>query len=271
MTYAGGDRARLETSEASALEIPSWVPAAIATLGQTGYAEAIARPLHLMAESFEEHAKALKRVASDDRMERVWSELYGRRQGVGKERKYAHPANPKMVHACPYFSAVKHISNEPEEQDRVQEQAAAVMFLVVTGHFTWDRRYGFGPRTRTEAEINREIATIMELADRHEQDACTYDQLGSGRAARTLRTLAADNRKLADLLRPDPQNPWTVKRKSSRWASDWDRGLIIQITQYCTMLFGKELSGTVATLANVALDRNDITKATVQGVVKHVR
>jgi len=176
-----------------------------------------------------------------------------------------------MVWACPQFRGLEDISDEPEEHDRVQDQAAAVLFLVATGNALWDRRYGVGPRTRTEAEVNEEIAELQELADSNETAASKYVRLGDWRAAQILQDLAANTRRQADLRHPHPRNPWIVKRKSRRARDDWDRGLIIEIAQCCVILFGRKLLETVATLSNVALDREDVTKGIVQGVVKHIR
>jgi len=176
-----------------------------------------------------------------------------------------------MVRVCPQFSGVEHISRESDEHGRVQDQAAAVLFLVVTGNALWDRRYDVGPRTRTEAELNEEINALRQLADRTEGCAGEYERLGFWREAATLRHFVTDTRRQADLRRPDSRNPWIVKRLSRRAGDDWDRGLVIEITQTCGMLFGKKMLGTVSTLSNVALDRNDITKSTVQGMVKRLR
>jgi hypothetical protein len=204
-------------------------------------------------------------------MREVWKEIGRRRGGVGRGGQYVHPARPEGIRACPQFQAVEKISQQPDERDRVQEQAGAVLFLVVTGHCLWNRRSSFGPRTRTLVEANRETVALNELSASHEQDANKYDLLGNRQAARILRELAADSRNEAELRHAHPDDAWIVKRSSSRCGDDWDRGLIIEIAQTCCLLFRKLLLGTVATLSNVALDRKDLTKGAVQGVVKHFR
>jgi hypothetical protein len=203
-------------------------------------------------------------------MHEVWTEIRRKSGGAGRAGPYVHPAQPEMIRL--HFGYLEHMSQQPDERDRLQEQACAVLFLVVMSHFIWgDLRSNIGPRTQTQAEANQETVALHELAASHEDDANKHDRLGNWEAGQTLRKLAADSRSQADRRRPDRRNPLIVKRKSSRCGDDWDRGLIIQITQTCRALFGKSLLGTVATLSNVALDREDITRGAVQGVVKHVR
>jgi hypothetical protein len=73
---------------------------------------------------------------------------------------------------------------------------------------------------------------------------------------------------MAEARRPDLRDPFIVTRETNRIGNPWDHGLIIGIAQTCLILFGKQLLGTVATLSKVALNRGDITKGAVQGVVK---
>jgi hypothetical protein len=249
------------------LEIHDWVPRAVAAVAQTLYLEAIVRP----TDAFGAYTNALRCVATDERMREVWKEINRRGGGLAQAGQYAHPARPKNVRDCLHFRTVEHLSQQPDERDRVQEQAAAILFLVVTGFFIRDRRFGIGPRTRTQVEANLAAKALDELAASNENDARRYDDLGYQQKAHILRELAADSRSQANLRRPDPRDPWIVERKSSRFGDNWDRGLIIEITQTCRFLFGTQLLGTAATLSNVALGRDDITKGTVQGVVKHVR
>jgi hypothetical protein len=257
-------------SASASLEMCGWVPQPVISLAWTLYADAVARPLGLLPEPFSAHTNAIRRAATDERMEKVLKLLYKRQGGIGRAGRFVHAARPEMVRTSPYFRGVEHISQQPDECDRVQDQAAAILFLVVTGNPVWDRRSDAGPRTQTFAVANQEAEILQELAAGHERDAIKYEQLGNCQAARTLRALAAHNRVDAKKRQPDPCNPWTVKRNSNRLGDDWNRGRIIDITQNCIILFGKKLLGTVTTLSNVALDRQDITKGMVQGVVKHL-
>jgi hypothetical protein len=199
-------------------------------------------------------------------MRKVWKEL-GRRQPDGS---YVHPARQVRTH--PRFQAVENISQQPDDQDRAQEQATALLFLDATGILLHDRRINWGPRTWTQAEASQASGILEELAKQHADLAEKYQSLGFWKDARAQRDSAANCRKEAELRRPHPHDPWVVERRSSnRCGNDWDRGAIIEIECTSRRLFGKPLLGTVATLSNVVLDRSDITEGVVQGVVKHIR
>jgi hypothetical protein len=221
---------------------------------------------------FRDHADALRKFATDERMKGVWNVVYHRQGGRRRGGAFEHAAIPAMVRAHLHYQAVKNISAALADRDRVQDQAAAILYLVVTGHALWDRRFdiGIGPRTRTRAEINREIARRDELAASLEASAESCLQLGERPAAVTLRELVAEIRKGTEALRPDSRDPWIIQRKSERIGDDWVRGFIIEATQICLLLFGKKMSGTVAILTNVAFDRHDVTRGAIQGVVKHI-
>jgi hypothetical protein len=251
----------MQVNGSVSLDIPDWVPAPIADLTRTHYPSVVLGPPHC----FGAYAEGLRRVATDERMRKVWKEL-GRRQPDGS---YVHPARQVRTH--PRFQAVENILQQPDERDRAQEQATALLFLDATGILLHDRRFKFGPRTRTQAEVRQEVKILEKLAKQHEDQAEKYQSLGFWQEAHAQRGSAANCRKEAELRRPHPHDPWIVERRSNRCGNDWDRGAIIEIECACRRLFRKPLRGTVATLSNVVLDRGDITEGGVQGVVKHIR
>lgn len=266
VAYGTSEGAPVSMIRSKSIEIPTWVPRAVAPLAQDLYPDAVALPV----EDFGAYASALLRVATDERMRGVWTEVYKREGGAGRgDAAYVHPARPERVRSDPYFSAVEHVSEQPNERDRVQDQAAGLLFLVATRHAVWDRRFEFGPRTRTRAAASVDATTLSKLAARHDDDAAAYDRLGMFQEAQTIRALAASSRHKAEMRWPRSNDPWVVERQSGRLGDDWDRGLIIELAQTCEILFGKRLLATVATIANVVLDRSDITKGQVQGVLKH--
>ena len=237
------------------LKIPHWVPHPIAQLAHEEYARAIASP----PEAFSAYATALCRVATDKRMREVWKEIYKKEGGNTNSSLYVHAARSDQIRACRQFKAVKHIEG-------AQNQAAVIIFLVSTTFQLWDRRRPIGPRVRTKSEIRERAKSFRNLAKGHEKDAKEYDRLGARQLAETLRTLAKKTSELAENSKLDPNSAWEVDRRSSRIGNDWERGFIIELTQECKAIFGKQLIGTVAALANVVLGRDDITKGSVQGV-----
>jgi hypothetical protein len=265
----------MSVSEPRTLEIPTWVPPLVAAVAHVNFAEARARPATmgpaeaLRVSLFAEHATALRRVATDERMGVVWKEIRRRKRGAEKGKcPFVHGAIVDMLRRCPQYQGLQDYAQPSDEYDRAQDQAAAVLFLEATGHRLRDRHIDAGPRTRTRAAVNAEAETLFKLAARHDDDAAEYDRLGIFDSARTLRALATASRKQSELRRPSPNDPWIVNRASGRVGDDWERGLIIKVAQTCDTLFGKLLLATVATIANVVLDRSDITKGKVQGVLK---
>ena len=55
-------------------------------------------------------------------------------------------------------------------------------------------------------------------------------------------------------------DPFIVARQSDRLGDEWQRGFIIDMADCCKALFGKKMLGVVATMANVAFVRTDLTE-----------
>ena len=137
----------MQVNGSVSLDIPDWVPAHIADLTRTLYPSAVLGP----PECFGAHAEGILRVATDERMREVWKELR-RRQLDGS---YVHPARQVRTH--PRFQAVENISHQPDDRDRAQEQATALLFLDARGILLHDRRYDWGPKTWTQAEVRQKV------------------------------------------------------------------------------------------------------------------
>jgi hypothetical protein len=283
---AGSDLG-VQRNELAPLEICDWVPRPVASLAQTLYAEARLRPGIL-----DRYADAVHRLATDQRMRKVWREITRRKGGAARAGDYDHPASERMVRGSPRFRSVEHLSKKLEDRDRLQEQAAALLFIEAACLFVWDQRLQVGPVVRTKREVNKQNDILRELATRYEADAARLESLGDWLACLPrywivqeagtpqegqvfvpasvlLRALAAGA--LQQIRRTTPDDPWLVERRSNRVGDDWVRGLIISLGQTCEALFGRRLLGTIVTLANVALGRTDITKGEVQGVLGRTR
>jgi hypothetical protein len=103
-------------------------------------------------------------------MREVWIELrrhYGGAKGNGD---YVHPARRHVVVNWLGYQHVRDLAPHLSDRDRLQEQAAALLFMEVTGFFVWDRRNHFGPRTRTKAEVQREMRVLQDLAAQIRKD-----------------------------------------------------------------------------------------------------
>lgn len=272
-------------SDTTPLEVPPWVPLPVASLARTLYAEAVMMPqgraslrpewrdpsLARWADAggFRHYAEALRRFATDPRMAEVWRELYRRQGGKARRGAFVHAASEERMRG-PYGCGTEDISRDKPGRERLQDRAAAVLFNRVTGFFGWDPEVDVGPRTRTLAEIEQEIARRDGLAASLEASAEGFEQAGDRPKAGVLRRLAASTRKETELFRPYANDPFLVQRKSDRIGDAWVRGFIIEATATCLLLFGKKMPGVVAILANIAFGRTDITQGQVQGVVKHI-
>jgi hypothetical protein len=80
------------------------------------------------------------------KMENVWNELLRhKRDGT----QYLHPANEVIVRGIRNFDIVRHLAPELSEPDRLQEQAAALLFHQAVQLF-W--RYARIVRTTADIE-----------------------------------------------------------------------------------------------------------------------
>ncbi len=166
----------------------------------------------------DDYADALRKFATDERMKGVWKEIYGRQGGKQRRGGYVNAAVAARVRANSHYQAVERLSSELPARDRLQDQAAALLFLAVTSNALWDRRLNIGPRTRTRAEIDQEIAKRDELAASLEASAESCQKLGEWHAAIKLHEIAAKIRKTTEALHPDARDPWigTAQERTSR-------------------------------------------------------
>jgi hypothetical protein len=100
------------------------VPHAVKAIAQEVIAAALVRPEGVLRE----YTEATMRLATDPRMRQVWHEVY--RHSRGSDRHYLHPACERWVIASPRFSAIRDLAQPGENQERLQEQACVLLFLV---------------------------------------------------------------------------------------------------------------------------------------------
>ncbi len=241
----------------------SGAPPAVAALARTLYAAAMVMP----PDMFGAHAEVILRLATDPRMRDVWIELRRRSGGADSKGDYVHPAREQAVVHWPGYEGIRELAQQATIRDKLQEQAAALLFSDAAGFFLWDRRFNFGPRTITKAEIAGEIREILDLAQQIRKDRERLQALGLWRYIPAFEQAATDLDAQAQMRRPDPRNPYIVERRSSRVGDDWRRGFIIKMAMACQGLFGDYMHGTVATLGNVAYARDDLTASKVRGVL----
>jgi hypothetical protein len=264
----------MQAAAAAGLLVPDWLSSK-----WPGIAD-IARTLHGCAapgvDDFVPLAKAVGRLATDPRMERVWRELFKRERGQRVDREYTYRLNTKRLRAHPHWEVVEGRSQQSDERDRLQEQACMVLFSEAVGGSSLDRP---GSRVRTLADVATEVDAFRRLATRLGEDAHECWRLGQGQFEKPLRKMAefvseqAERRlsvvKLRDGAGRDVPNPWIVEREGKASNDRRLRGLVIDMVITCRALFGKTLPGIIATIASVALDRK-VTEATVRGIANGI-
>jgi hypothetical protein len=257
---------------ASELQVPDWLSLkrpGIAALAQTLYGIAIAQPSNGFSPPI---AEAVRRLAADPQMERVWRQLFSRQRSAG--RNYQLPADKKYVRAHPHFAVIEGLSRHLRQHDPLQEQACMIVFSVAVGFFV-GRCHGLHVRTR--AEVSKEVETFRLLAASVEENANECGKLGLGSFAEQLRGMAdfikqqAERRQSVDKLpagegRTVP-NPWIVRREGRASKNPWLRGFVIEMALTCRGLFGQSLPGIIAIIATVAFGEL-LTEVAVRGMTK---
>ena len=125
-----------------------------------------------------------------------------------------------------------------------------------------------GPRTRTRAAVNADVRDLKLLATRLRDYAAKLSRLGASHFVEELDKAAADCDLQAELRGPARVDPFLVARQSDRLGDPWVRGFIINTAECCQALFGEKMLGVVATMANVAFERTDLTEDRVRGVFR---
>lgn len=212
-------------------------------------------------------------------MEEVWRQLFKRAGGAARGGEYVLRPEDR-VRAHPHWSAVDGLSQQPQERDRLQEQACMLVFSVAVGFF-WRRSCNNDAlRVRTIAEVTAEVEALQRHAIQlREVAAEECERLGQGPAD----PLVVSLRKRADFILNQAKslqsqvklpagegrevpNPWIVKREGKASNDRWLRGFVIEMVNTCRSLFGQDLPGIVAIIANVAFDATVIGEATVRGM-----
>jgi len=177
-----------------------------------------------------EQIELLCRIASDERMENVWHELYRRTRGG---ERLLNPA-----------------------KGRSQDVAATEFFYNAFSHAAWP----IPLLTYDDFELKQQ--SHINIAARLREEGYKLSSLGSNQLALDVEAVAANCEACASLI--TPIHPPTVTRSRGDPVL---RGYILRMTIVCEILFGKELHGTVATAAAVAFSKK-ISGSQVRDMVR---
>jgi hypothetical protein len=219
--------------------------------------------------------EVLKRLATDQRMQRVWKELYRKQRGSNKflnpvkcifqrglphsERAQLGPTGTRSVLATPH---------DPEQQD------------IAVGHFlqiAW-----FFAATRlplmTKDKINSQMKPYTIMASKLRKDAEGLRALGLSERAADVERAAISCEEMADEVRSMYNHMrWLFPIVKRSRGDDIMRNYVLRVSAHCREAFDKWLPGIVATTASVALSKDisgdqvrDIVRAHDPGVIRSV-
>jgi hypothetical protein len=267
--------------EVDALSLPTierWVPEAVADAAERLHAE-------LAAENKSDGLAVLARLVSDPRMDLVWGELYKQkrdseyqtteeflyparvtnaswaaihRQQAVELRKIGGKLNESEARLLEAEATLEE-GAEDAPTDRWSEQDRAVQtFLSHACHSAVDIQPVF------LADIQDKLGKLGKVSASLREQAKVLKSLGLGRDARKLGEIAADCDDEAWNLEPNKpgaDDPWIITR---RRADPKVRTFVADLSIQTQLLFGNALLGTLATVANVVFNRNDMTDAKVR-------
>ena len=247
----------------NSIQSPTWLPQALSSVIDENFSQVSSLP----NEIYNDLKRDYVRLATDARMKTVWQEIYRREGGIGSD-SFSNPANKKHVTELARQLKINNILKEEEEFIQTQNLAAAILFLESFRLLMWDSKFDIGPHVKTLSEIKAKAKKISALAENLKNGADIFEEFGRHHQAKILRSFLEEISLESKTEMNSDRDPWIVERRSTRVGDDGERGIIIGLGQVCSILFGKKMLGTVKTLANVLLNKDNITVNQVQGVLK---
>jgi hypothetical protein len=281
MAHKGPDQAIRDAAEK--LEAPDWVPGPVAELARIMYR-------HLIADGADSGSiKLLRRLTCDPRMKRVWNELLRhKRVNYRTTGHFLHPARsgPKIFWTREARTRLRRadlirILDKEERIAKIEPLEASALlaeFAEITGLFS---RYGGRhpensrqqnalaflfheaftlaqqkPRPVSQTEAQAARSYFLAMAKRILADEIQQRRLGRPPEERLSRAASAYV-ELADTVAPASGSPLLVMRRHGH--NESVKGFVMEFASTTKEIFGAPLFGTVATFANVALDRDDLT------------
>lgn len=192
--------------------------------------------------------KVLCRLTSDQRMDRVWRELY--KKSRSDPTKFVHPVMRKHL----IFDKITSL-HDPKNQDEAVQAFLFYAFLLGAA----------APRLtlRTQAEVDLRLKPFHMMASRLREEAQNLRALGRDKLAKDVEVIAAEcenaayKPKLIPAARPispslrQQLNP-VVKRRRGDQAV---RSFALRLSAICLQGFEKALPGIVAITASVVLSK----------------
>jgi len=260
-----------DTSSLPRISFERWVPAAVKDEARKLYAECLSRDDPLVA------VEPLRKLISDIRMKRVWAELYK------KQRKSHQFANP--IHIYPSLAVARdkarlhllqtqggpvkdiqeiknlitineQISDPDDALLRWTEQEVGVQQIfwrVYLASINTDIRY-FSDLQRLAKALSQS-AKILNIA---------IDKLSSQTIAAEVKDISSRCEKLAGSFYITPD---VIVRNRGQY-DVLLRTFIVNVNRIMFLYLRKEMYRTVATIANVVFDRDDLSGTNVREMIR---
>jgi hypothetical protein len=253
------------------VDLPDWIPRVVRDL-----VPIISADLQRQGATFEA-SQLLHRLVFDPRMKNVWNELLRRkRQDYERTEAFVHPASRtswtlKAASERRRAAELRKFggSKNEAEADRLELLAALAEVADVEMLFPW---YPGRPELpQQDLAVAYFFSQTFALAQQSPRPVPMPEARKARRPYLDIATqLRADHfwgasfayEALADAAAPPPGSPLLVKRR--RRSDERMQGFVIALAATTKQVFEAPLCGTVATAANVALGRDDLTAETVR-------
>jgi hypothetical protein len=268
-----------------AIRIPDWVPQPVGQL---------ARNMYQNAPKNGHEITLLRRLTTDTRMKKVWDELV-------RKKRLRHEKTEDFIHPAtcgPGFWSLEAQSIQRRadkyrklggkddllQAKRIETNARIAEFADRTTVYSTLALPNLTPQSRALAflfqtvmrlaqptphsvsmlEARKAVRRFRKMAELVRADATQQQCAGSFQAPQLLEAAFAYD-ELADQAAGVLQDPLLGRRKPR--GDSRLKGLVVGLTFATRGIFGAPLYGTVATLANVVLDRRDLTDDKVRKMV----
>jgi hypothetical protein len=264
---------------------PDWIPACVRELAQVTYNDVNRHGVR------REDIALLRRLSLDSRMKLVWDELLKKKRiDYKRTQQYVYPVQNYdarqfwSFHARLLQARAESPGGSGEDADSKRNQTRALLFeMEVPNTFSrltsklgpqekglvWLFHMAFSlarktPRSVSVADKRKAAHRFRTMAKQIRADAAEQRRM-CGFADRRLLEAGFAYDELADDAAGSLGPTLLVSRKP-RWDARL-KGFVIALASTTKLLFGVPLFGTVATLANVVLDRRDLTDDKVRKMI----
>jgi hypothetical protein len=282
LTVLFGREDACSTDGADPLSFPCWLPPAVMRA---------AKRIHAQLATEKDPAKArevLSRLTCDERMRPIWWRPYEKSRDTGE---LLYPAHIRYTSKIPeYRRRARELrskggrANEQEarsweaeaaelegkydpldDQPWTDQDLAAQLFLWHVYRSALNRDPVFLSKLKAKARKLDSVA--MQLR----KIAAALQLLGKDKDARAQKDMAhgyADEARNLDSVGPD-DDPWIIRHQ--KIGDDELRALVGLLSTIPVVLFGKKWLGTIATIANVVLNRQDLKALKIRDVIEPSR